>query len=656
MFNFEKFNKNNEIAQQITLFANYIKKGEIIDKETLKMKLKECNLNIQQIKNNKEIFNAIRNKVKQIYEPLKENLDTRLIIFFIKLDPETIFFFKKYLGFPKKEVDDILHNNYSIRFFNLLNLLNDCHQDEIIFYIKQIVDLINNANDNFINEYIENKNNSFKINSNVLLKIIKEFSEKSIFKNEKINKSMRYFLNITSDDVNEILRELNNGNFQVGLWYIKKLLPNNLSSSTETKKIYDQKIFNFFNFLEENNREEIIWHLNSLDIKKETIDISKIIISYFNKNKDLIESQYLPVLETTAFVLFEKIFEMKKKNEKFSDTLKNALSEDVSSQVKQYILNISRKNKLKDIKSPEIFLSLFVNYLLPKIKNSEKNSKKYFKQSSGVEIEVRNMIIGKVKFRKDWAMLNMFNVEKDPFECNSILYEIKTQPTESTKSQGRLISALIMGGFIEKDILRMSNEADYPIDISTVFLKKIYEKIQNEYVDFAGTLGIAYASQERLREERFLNYEQSRIVQDKTERGKGRLIKKNKKLLEKLPENLSLIEMRLLNLNTSIFSVLFHKEIFDFAFNCLGEKINGENNLKINIIEQMMRKNIANICQKFVEEIREFKYKYKINYEKDGFKEISLRQKYIEMKSEARKIIKKYSLLIRQEVNKFDKV
>ncbi|MCD5396569.1 MAG: hypothetical protein LRZ98_00070 [Candidatus Pacebacteria bacterium] len=250
----------------------------------------------------------------------------------------------------------------------------------------------------------------------------------------------------------------------------------------------------------------------------------------------------------------------------------------------------------------------------------------------------------------------MFNVEKDPFECNSILYEIKTQPTESTKSQGRLISALIMGGFIEKDILRMSNEADYPIDISTVFLKKIYEKIQNEYVDFAGTLGIAYASQERLREERFLNYEQSRIVQDKTERGKGRLIKKNKKLLEKLPENLSLIEMRLLNLNTSIFSVLFHKEIFDFAFNCLGEKINGENNLKINIIEQMMRKNIANICQKFVEEIREFKYKYKINYEKDGFKEISLRQKYIEMKSEARKIIKKYSLLIRQEVNKFDKV
>lgn len=93
MFNFEKFNKNNEIAQQITLFANYIKKGEIIDKETLKMKLKECNLNIQQIKNNKKIFNAIRNKVKQIYEPLKENLDTRLIIFFIKLDPETIFFF-----------------------------------------------------------------------------------------------------------------------------------------------------------------------------------------------------------------------------------------------------------------------------------------------------------------------------------------------------------------------------------------------------------------------------------------------------------------------------------------------------------------------------------------------------------------------------------
>lgn len=441
--------------------------------------------------------------------------------------------------------------------------------------------------------------------------------------------------------------------------------------------------FSFDQFLVAHGKEEPSRSVERLS--KEVRTAIRDIVSYFSDSKILeaIDPQYLPHLQVAALSILEPLYRISDSESSeiaFEERVKllvRMLSREILSPEDGDLIHERLRYHFKRIPwetiyQPSDLLKYVVSYLLPKIESATALSREYYRQSSGIEIEIlfsttSDPIKSARLKRSDWSLLHLFGIGEDVEEKELQTYEISTDPTDTVSSQSILVNTLLMARFLEPSLLDGEHEV-YSIHASTVFPEEVWSKGADDYEGLSGIMGIAFSSQERIKDAGFIfgGDGSAGMYADKTKKSK-RPVKKKAILL--LPEPLlyeeqlddgRLIEMRIFDVTPDIFSALQHKEVLDYAF-CQYEKLNKKIGFRViddTVVaedEEALHMQAAFIFRELLYDVKKFKQLFEINFSQKGFNELAQRDDYPQIKKWAQDMIRHYAARIRRTVVRYDR-
>lgn len=288
-----------------------------------------------------------------------------------------------------------------------------------------------------------------------------------------------------------------------------------------------------------------------------------------------------------------------------NDRLSEVIALDIITKLEY---NSQRASILKQSQGVEIEILDRLEYIPPDQRDTDY---KYARMKRAEELGIQAWLPRGIKKnqlkRTDFHLAAILGVNEDVAERINEWFEYATSPTAASAAQSTIIHELMLGGFINEDILSNTWEK-YSMHMSTTFPTAIlHERSQAQYVHYARALSGAFASKQRGIYAGYVvdDYVVGREIADKT--------LQSEKFTQvagqhtEAPASQSLIEMRLLDLTErGQYFISNHKPNLDFAFRCYWQQQEG-----IPLINAAERQ-AANSWQSFFTELSAIYKKYDV--------------------------------------------